>query len=170
MRPRLLLLTAFAVVTTASALAAQRTDDPIRELLGEVKLLRAALERAATAGPRVQLLVARVQLQEQRIADVSRRLEAVRGELRDLSRSAEILGPQIERFDEKRSESNDPQERRIAEQQLAESRAQIERVEQRRQELTSEEAALAAQQAAEQGRWAEFNERLDEVERSLGGR
>jgi hypothetical protein len=38
------------------------------------------------------------------------------------------------------------------------------------QRLTAEEAMLANEVAGEQSRWTEFNQRLEELERSLGGR
>lgn len=164
----LVVLTLLAIaVPVMVAAGQQRTDDPIRELLAEVKLLRAALERSASVGPRVQLLVARVQLQEQRIAEVSRRVDAARAEQRDTTRGIEALGQQLTMLEETRTESNDPQERRIAEQQVGATRSQIESLERRRQELTNEEGALSAQLTQEQNRWAELNNRLEQLERTL---
>ena len=61
--------------------ARAQTPDVLGELLKEVRGLRLAMERAATVGARIQLLVARVQLQEQRIAELSRRAAVVRDEL-----------------------------------------------------------------------------------------
>ena len=38
------------------------------------------------------------------------------------------------------------------------------------QRLTAEESSIAADIASEQGRWNDFNQRLEELERALGGR
>jgi chromosome segregation ATPase len=160
----ILSLCLFAVPSRADAQS--RTDDPIRELLSEVKLLRQALERASTVGARIQLLVARVQLQEQRIGDLSRRLDGVRSELRNVEREATLMGPQVQAMQEAQ-QTEDPNDRQAAEQAAATLNAQVEALERRRQELASEEGFLSQQISAEQGRWTEFNSRLEDLERSL---
>lgn len=162
----MLLLVACLFVPSA-AFAQARTDDPIRELLSEVRLLRQALERAATTGTRIQLLVARLQLQEQRISDLSRRLDGVRSELRDIERGLAPMGQQLESFEEAVAQGTDADERRAAEQQVAVMKAQLAGMDRRRQELTSDEALLSQQLSAEQNRWVDFNERLEQLEQSL---
>ena len=67
---RLVLLLGLTLIPV-TAHAQAPVVDPIRELLTEVRALRIAMERSATVGARIQLLVARVQLQEQRIAELS---------------------------------------------------------------------------------------------------
>ena len=52
-----------------------QSEDVLPALLVEVRGLRAAMEQMASAGPRVQLAVRRVQLQEQRINTLIRRLD-----------------------------------------------------------------------------------------------
>ena len=67
------------------------SQDVLPALLAEVKGLRAAMEQMAGAGPRVQLSVGRLQLQEGRIAGMIRRLDTVRDTLasaRDASSKA----------------------------------------------------------------------------------
>jgi len=160
------LLVVCLFVVPPAALAQARTDDPIRELLSEVRLLRQALERASTVGTRIQLLVARVQLQEQRIGDLSRRLDAVRAELREVEREISGVTPQVEMMTEA-AQTEDVNERRAAEQAASMVRAQLDALERRRQELAGEEGLLSQQIAAEQGRWTDFNTRLEELEKTL---
>jgi hypothetical protein len=163
---RCLLLTVCLFAVPSSAPGQARTDDPVRELLSEVKLLRQALERASTIGTRIQLLVARVQLQEQRIGDLSRRLDSVRAELRDVEREVTAITPQVEMMSEA-AQTDDPEERKAAEQAAAMVRSQLDALERRRGELSGEEGLLAQQIAAEQSRWTDFNTRLEELERTL---
>src|SRR5436190_11961823 len=54
---------------------AAQHEDVLPALLTEVRGLRAAMEQMAAAGPRVQLALGRVQLQEQRINTLIRRLD-----------------------------------------------------------------------------------------------
>jgi hypothetical protein len=161
-----LLLTLCLVALPAPALSQARADDPIRELLSEVQLLRQALERASTVGTRIQLLVARVQLQEQRIGDLSRRLDTVRSELRNVEREAIVLAPQVRAMQEA-GQTDDPDERRAADEASAMLTSQLAALEQRQQELRGEEGLLSQQIAAEQGRWLDFNNRLEELEKGL---
>src|SRR3954454_15957611 len=61
----------------ANAISKRRTRavDVLPTLLIEVRDLRGAMEQMAAAGPRVQLALGRVQLQEQRINTLIRRLD-----------------------------------------------------------------------------------------------
>ena len=71
-----------AVISVSSAQGtASQPQSAIPELLAEVRGLRAELNHAAGASMRMQLLVARLTLQEQRIAAAGRELVAVQGSL-----------------------------------------------------------------------------------------
>src|SRR5262245_50764521 len=59
-------------------------DPTIQALLGEVRALRVAMEQMASAGPRIQLFTARLQLQETRVNNMIRRLDDVRDRLTGL--------------------------------------------------------------------------------------
>src|SRR3954466_4508494 len=65
----------------ANAISKRRTRavDVLPTLLTEVRDLRGAMEEMAAAGPRVQLALGRVQLQEQRINTLIRRLDEAHG-------------------------------------------------------------------------------------------
>jgi hypothetical protein len=51
--------------------------DVLPALLVEVRGLRAAMEQMASAGPRIQLFVSRLQLQEARVNAMARRLDEI---------------------------------------------------------------------------------------------
>src|SRR5947207_15875479 len=65
--------------------------DVLPALLVEVRGLRAAMEQMASAGPRIQLSVARLQLQEGRINTMLRRLEGVHDSLSTAQRELAAL-------------------------------------------------------------------------------
>ena len=142
--------------------------DVLKELLVEVRALRVAMERAATVGARIQLLVARVQMQEERIAELSRRAVTVREELSRIDTEIAQHSGMMKQFERPEASGRmPPDEQRAMEGMLEMQKQQIAFAEKRRQELTSEEALLAQQIAAEQGRWSDVNNQLDELERSL---
>jgi hypothetical protein len=106
-------------------------DDVVHELRG----IRADLAETSSASVRSQLLVARLQLQGQRIDGLLRQLYDVQSQLGAARQQAQG--------------------------------AERDRMMQLIQELGNREAELTHQVSVEQGRWAEFSDRLDVIERSL---
>ena len=141
-------------------------------LLAEVRGLRAALEQMATAGPRVQLALGRVQLQEQRIANQIRRLDAVRDSLVPAQKGLEPLEREVKDMEDalRRADPDPGEGRRMAEDNLKEIKAEAARRRADVQRLLSEEAILVQDINAEQARWTDFNQRLEELERLLARR
>ena len=148
------------------------SPDILPALLEEVRGLRASLEQLSQAGARVQLALGRLQLQEGRLAASLKRQDEARQRLAEaLKRHAEVQqqvagldrefkeqarrgsaeGPTTEQLEEMRNHQR---------QRLAISSADVQR-------LTAEEATFATEVANEQARWIEFNQRLEDLERSL---
>ena len=113
----------------------------LADLLTEVRELRAELNRVSSASLRMQALVARVSIQEQRMATLARQLADVQ---------AKILAGM-------RTDANGETVLRSG---TAPGR-------QRHEELRAQEAELLRVIAGEQNRWTEFNNRLEELERSV---
>ncbi len=138
--------------------------DVLGALLVEVRGLRAALEQMASAGPRIQLATARLQLQEQRINSLVRRLDDVRGNLR--SRQDEVV-QLTRRYQQFESAAADAPNRDEMEAELKAVRAAIGQTQADIQRLQGDEAEITQQIAIEQGRWTEINQRLEELDRAL---
>jgi chromosome segregation ATPase len=151
---------------------AVRADEVLPALLAEVKGLRAAMEQMASAGPHIQLLVARLQLEEGRINTMVHRLDGVRDSLTSAQRELDDLVDQQQRTEARLNESGtvpggtvptrDDLMQMLAhsKREVANRRAQVAR-------FTAEETQLTQDVAAEQARWTEINQRLDELERAL---
>ena len=152
----------------AQATATATPPETLAALLVEVRGLRAAMEQMASAGPRVQLALGRLQLQEQRVNTLVRRLEEVRGNLAQARKEFDALTERMAQFEAGSREAAEPEMRREIEAQLKGLKAEIARANLDIQRLQNDEAVLAQDIAAEQGRWAEINQRLEELERSLG--
>ena len=145
--------------------ARAQTPDVLGELLKEVRGLRIAMERAATVGARIQLLVGRVQIQEQRIAELARRSAAVREEMSRLD--IEISQTALSVKSLEGTPAKTPDMEKEIDGQLESLHAQLAVTEKRRQELANEDAQLSQQMSADQGRWSDVNNQLDQLERSL---
>ena len=159
-----------AVLTPSRAVAQTQAAPPQRdvlaELLVEVRGLRQAMERAATVGARIQLLVARVQLQEQRIAESARRLSTVHDEQSKLEEQITGVMANVTNF-EKHNSSIPPEQREELQRMVEQWKSEIAILEKRRQDLTNEESQLLQQVNADQGRWSDVNAQLDDIERTL---
>lgn len=165
---RVFVMVAFAgLLVPSMALAQAPVVDPIRELLTEVRALRIAMERSATVGARIQLLVARVQLQEQRIAELSHRAAAVRNELSKVEAAMAETSQSLRRTEGALERGAEVDKRKELEGMVEFYKAKLVTPERRRQDLLNEEALLPQQLSADQGRWTDVNNQLDQLERSL---
>ena len=158
----------FAGRNSVHAQPAKAADDILPALLAEVKGLRAAMEQMAGAGPRVQLSVGRLQLQEGRIAGMIRRLDTVRDSVSTARKELEAMRGAVKMFKLEESQNAD-QKNDIPflfgnlKDGLAAAEANVAR-------LVAEEAQLMQDVSTEQARWIEINRKLDELENELGKR
>jgi hypothetical protein len=111
------------------------------------------------------MLVARLQLQEQRVIGAARQLATCRNVLPPLRRrrrrwSSDSRARKKDRASAPEDQSDD---------QIRALKLQLEQSTKREQDLRAQEAAATNRLAAEQAKWTEFNARLDALERALPG-
>ena len=141
--------------------------DMMKELLVEVRGLRAAMEQLASAGPRVQLMFGRLQLQEQRINEQVRKLDVVREQLKGVQAQESGELGRIQNFENFVRNNPSSPERADLEQSLPGMRRHLATLTAETQRLLAEEANLASLIGTEQNRWADINRALDELDRAL---
>jgi hypothetical protein len=159
-----------ALAGVGGVVFAQGTRSPVAgssqdALLAEVRALRAEIHQAASAGLRMQLLVARLQLQEQRVIMAGRQLLEVQNALASVRQ--EIAGEtsrveQLEKTLSRAASQGQPE----LQQTILEAKTQIQRQQRHEQQLQVQESdGLKAVNDA-QAQWMDFSKRLDELERS----
>jgi chromosome segregation ATPase len=155
------------------ARAQTRGDDLVPALLTEVKGLRAAMEQMASVSARSQLLVGRLQLQESRITAMSRRLDTVRDALAPARRELEKVQDTLTSLQTPATGKEEGLAGLVKQLGLVKIE-DVQREVAARQEtvnrLAAEEQQLLQQIGADQARWTEINQRLDELERALAKR
>jgi chromosome segregation ATPase len=149
------------------AFAQTAGGDTIAALLVEVRQLRIAMERAATTTPQVQLLGARLSVQNERLARVERDHDNAKRELDDLSAALAQTAVQADTLDNRVAVETNPERQRQMVQEQADAKSQVAELTAREQRLRARESELAGARAAEQQLWSELNRRLDEVERAI---
>ena len=145
--------------------------DVLPALLVEVRGLRAAMEQMAAAGPRVQLALGRVQLQEQRINNLIRRLDEVRLTLGGAQANYDHLRQASRMLEEglRNPAADGPPAEQLKEQQVAVAQ-QFTAAQTTLQRAIADEAAMASELATEQARWTDLNQRMEALEATLGPR
>ena len=160
-------LSAIVLAQTPSAVA----PATLEALLIEVRGLHADVNRAAGTSIRTELLVARLQLQEQRINNIAKQLTDVQAQRIANDSGITQMESSVKRFGQVvRDSSQTPERRREIEEQLAGMQPALEQMTKRRQELVAQENTLAGQLATEQARWTDFSDRLDQIEREIASR
>lgn len=169
MRKAILIAGLLAVV--AGVLFAQETrasvEGPAHDaLLAEVRTLRAEIHQLTSTSIRTQLLVARLQLQEQRIYTVARQLTNTQNALASVQVKVSGEQTRVRQLEDAASRATG-QGQMALRQAILEARAQIEHQQQQELELRARESELLKAVDDAQIRWTDFNDRLDVLERSL---
>ena len=165
-----MLCAGFAFVIATAWAAPALTQAPVQEsaLLTEVRLLRQSIETLAGNGSRIQLVFGRLQLQEQRTTVAVRRLTEARSTLASHMVSIAAVSNRLTELESGvLNPAHTPEELRAIQDSLAHYKRETARLEAERVRLAAEEADAAEQLNQEQGRWAELNRQVEELERLL---
>lgn len=129
------------------------------DLISEVRALRAEIQLMADTSIRAQLLVARLQVQEERIAGIARQLAETEEQIRALDGARNPFLTHM-----MKSLEQEPAEPGAAE-MFAGMKAQLDKIENGDPVLKQRRADLSRVLSEEQARWAAFNTQLEELER-----
>ena len=137
------------------------------ELLAEVRGLRADLVKAAHVTGRIQLLSARLSIEEQRLHGLSQQLNEVRDDLARVTSDRVDVEARLGQVDTSltRALPIDPQ--RDAYEFRSQLINRLSGLRDRESELRAHESEVSTQLTSEERRWLDFNSRLDDLERSL---
>ena len=149
-----------ATLLTGQTPAGQPRPASLDDLVGEVRALRADVQQLADSSIRAQLLVARLQVQEQRIAGIARQLSDTEEQIRALEGARNPFLTEMLKNFEKQPPGN-PDEPNP----FAGLKAQLEKFENGDPVLIERQASLSRLLAEEQARWVVFNTQLEELER-----
>jgi chromosome segregation ATPase len=151
----------------AAATASAQTSDPesvkvLRELVAEVRSLRAAIEQYANAQIQAQAVGELLSVQQRRVADVTMRLDQTRRELDGTSSESRRLSAQASDLEESVRGATDPKLRIEIEMQQRALKQELERHEEQEQTLRSRETDLINSLAVEEAKWNDLVERMNQ--------
>ena len=163
-----------AAFLAAWGLSVQGQEPPRQDVLGallvEVRGLRTAIEQMSSASARVQLVMGRLQIQEQRVNGFLDRLNRLRESVAGSERELAAHRAALTEVQSAMERSIEPGERTALEQRATQLRGAVSSVSREAQRLRTEEAELAGLVSAEQGRWSDINQQLEELDRILQSR
>jgi hypothetical protein len=142
----------------------------VQALTTEIRALRADLAESARTSLRLQLLTARIQAQEQRIIYLDRQ----RGEAATLRVKMEQerneIAAQTRRWSATELSALPADQRRDFEGVMADAKRRLADQERLLQQAQVDENEAVNALSQEQSRWGDLNTRLEDLERTLGGR
>jgi chromosome segregation ATPase len=150
--------------------ASGSNTDTLGALLVEVRALRVAMERAATTTPQIQLLAARLSVENERLERATRDADQARQELERVVSESAALNARVGLFEEMLTRETDPSRLRDIRQDQAAMKMQIDESAGRELRLRARESELANAVAAEQAQWLDLNRRVDQLEQDLAAR
>ena len=157
---RTLLLAPVVALIGVVGMSGQGVTPPVDSVTAELRAMRADLNERLEANIRVQLLLGRLTLQEQRTNTVVRQLAEVSEKLRTHEQTKTQMDGVQKMFGDVKATEEDEDNFFVTM-----LRAQKDAVAKTDSELKQQHADLTAALAQEQARWAAFNTQLAELER-----
>jgi len=168
MRTSVIALAAVVLVGAVVSGRAQRQPASLDDVVSELRALRAELRQTTGGSTRMQVLVARLAAQEQRIGILVNQRASLTPRLIEVGRQRADVEFQVKRLEDMNSR-HIPSEVAPAdlEPTLANARSTLAHIRDVERDLRAQDEQLALQIAAEQNRWSDFNGRLAALEREL---
>jgi DNA repair exonuclease SbcCD ATPase subunit len=156
-----LLISSFAVAQEPAQ------DATLQTLLKEVHALRIALEHSNQIGPKVQIALARMQLQEERVRNASRQLQDARDKIANVQNRLAEGADRIKQAEAQQAQTVDPNHRKQMDFELSTMKAELGQLGTFEQQLRAKEAEASSLVFSEQAKWNEVNDLLTSIERML---
>jgi len=147
--------------------AASNDSGALRELLTEVRELRRDLHATAGAMERAQILIHRVDAQQQAVARAFQRVETARANLAQIQKRRASLETNLKRLNDARSDNEDANQKRANEQTIEYLKGEIESEAGPEGDAQAKVNELEDQVRLEQAKLNDLEARLDTLDREL---
>ena len=162
------MLFSLLLVTGIPRAQAQNSPDAtIQALLAEVRQLRLTLERSAVVAPKIQVLLQRMQIQNDAVARLSRDMDDARNMASKTAEEQAEFTAEIPRGEALVAEEKDPVKRKDFEHQIQRMKTVLAEKNAANSRAQARELEVAGRLRNEQAKLEELNERLTTLERTL---
>jgi predicted nucleic acid-binding Zn-ribbon protein len=165
---QLFLVVIFIGFQSAQAQEQKQTSDPmVRELLNEVRLLRKTLQQINLNTYRSQIIIERLKVQREAVAQTTRLLEKTHSDITDFKESIPRILERGKLVEEMIVKETDGAKRLQIEFENKILKRQVEQMNTRIEQLQNCETQLVSQLSSEQSKLDELEKRLDDIEREM---
>jgi chromosome segregation ATPase len=161
---------AFGLLLSSSSALGQATpteSQTLQAVLAEIRQLRQELQTSAIAARRAQILIYRLHVQEDAVANVSQRLDEAKSSIERLQANRENHESEIKRFEEMKDRPENAAQRKQFEDAITEFKAQIEALLHEEQEAQMKETELEQQSRIEQAKLGQLQDELDRLDQAV---
>jgi len=151
----------FAQTSTQSAASRADSDQVLKDILNEVRQLRADLQRLNVNAHRTQALLDRIKVQQEQVVRLNREVGNVRDELIGIRNRQTRTKDTLEMLEKQKSAGL------VREEEVKAVAAELEELKQREQVLTEREPQLSAELDSTRATLMQLNARLDELEQEI---
>ena len=166
-RYSLVSLTFFLAATAAFGQTSQTESQTLQALLTEVRGLREDLRANAVAAERLQILVYRLQVQQEATARALHEVDDAKSKLSDAESRTKTLATTLQRLQDARDENAPPSELKSVDDNIAGLKGRLEALQSQEQQAQATETQAEDQLRIEQSKVSELEDRLNEVDRAL---
>lgn len=152
---------------TATAAAQPNDSQTLQALLQEVKQLRQDMQGMTLVAQRVQILLHRIQLQDDLTKKAAQRYEQASARLKDAERAHSGAANEMSRAEEKLASLQNPTERKPLEEFVNELKRRVEMWSNDEARYRAAEVASGSDLKGEQAKLFELEQRLDRLEQQL---
>ena len=155
------------MVTAAGAQTASPDTQALQALVTEIRQLRQDLQATNIVTQRVQIVLYRLQIQTALVTRASSRLDDARSSLGNAQSELKRVSGFIPQLEEEVKSAQDPAQRKTKEDNLAQTKFNIERIIADEQRMQSREIDAEAQYRAEQAKLVGLQDQLDRLDKLL---
>jgi chromosome segregation ATPase len=170
--PALILLGGLVLVPATARAGQPATPLPLPAgdpLVQEIRLLRQAVERQTTGAARVQLLVGRLAVQDQRVARTQEAAERLDAESSALEQQRRRLDAEVRELTRSFQQETDDARRSDLEEKLRLARARVQEHAAKAAEVEARRQRARQSSTQEQARYQDLDAKLNGLERELQG-
>jgi len=167
LRATFLFLSLVSFAPSSPGQSAEPQTRAMEAVLSEIRQLRQDLQAAAVAARKAQIVIYRLHVQAEVVERATERLEGAKSELAQLGFQRKSLPEQIKQLEEMKDRAETEQKRKQLEDYITTSRANLEEMGAREQELQAKVFELEVDFRAERAKWDRLQDELDHLENSL---
>ena len=139
----------------------------LEQLVSEVRQLRLAIERTNSVSSRLQIILQRIQLQQNQVNRISGQLEVVRNQIATSEADQSQASSNLTAIESRIEQEQNPNTQKMLQEQQRVMKALVEQKSRVVQDERTREAELTSSIQIEQGKLGELQTRLDSLEKVI---